>query len=460
MALLICLPATARADEQLPPIPEPLYKQADHPRLKNNEWRPELGADRINDFILMSSSITNSYVVTSDKGDIVINTGNPDHGKRHRERFEQLLGRRLKVKKIIFTQDHADQTGGWQAFADPGVDIIGQSDLERLAEERVMLAPFYLPRGKRVLHAIYEKTQRESGGREQLNIPPPLKLTTTFTSQHAFAVGGRRFELISTPSGETTDSIVVWLPKEKVLFTGNLMSAVFGTMPNFYTLRGDRQRSVPGFLRDIQRIIDLQPALLITGHGQPIRGAANVRASLTKIRDAVRYLHDETVHRMLAGQNLSTIMQQVQLPPELKLSPLGRGPTRWYVRAVWEEYAGWFRHDLTSELYATPASAVWPTLAAMAGGAQAVAAQAEKFLENGETEKALHMIEVAVAASPDDKLVRATEARILVQLINDTHGEGFDEIGWLETKLNEARRKIDGQPVSTSKQSTQKGPTP
>src|SRR5579871_6315465 len=115
------------------PIPEPIYKQANHPRLKVNEWRPEQGAERINDFIMMSRGVTNCYAVTSDAGDVVVNTGMPGQGQRHRERFEQLQGRPLNVKKIVFTQDHLDQTGGWEAFNGPGVDLVGQRDLERLA---------------------------------------------------------------------------------------------------------------------------------------------------------------------------------------------------------------------------------------------------------------------------------------------------------------------------------------
>ena len=319
----------------MPPVPEPLYRQADHPRLKVNEWRPEEGAERINDFILMSSSVTNSYVVTAEKGDVVINTGMPDHATRHRDRFEQLLGRPLNVKKIVFTQDHIDQTGGWEAFSDPGVDLIGQRELERLAEERAMLGPFFASRGRRVLHAITEKIARESG-RAQPSIPKPVKLTTTFADQYSFEVDDRRFELISTPSGETLNAICVWLPKEQVLFTGNFMSAVFGTMPNFYTLRGDRQRSVPGFLREIQRLIDLRAELLITGHGQPLPGKENVRAALTKIRDAVRYLHDETVRRMNAGtisirscrrfscRRSSSCPRSAVAPPDGTCAPSGR----------------------------------------------------------------------------------------------------------------------------------------
>ena len=426
----------------MPLIPDPLYKQADHPRLKVNEWRAEQPAERINDFVLMSSSVTNAYVVTSDAGDVMINVGMPGHGRRHRERFEQLLGRPLKVTKIVFTQDHLDHVGGWEAFNDPGVEFIGQREFERISAERERLAPFFAARNTRILRAIQEKLARELAGAPRV-APKPVHLTTTFADDHAFEVGGRRFELISTPSGEALDALCVWLPGEKVLFTGNFMSAVFGTMPNFYTLRGDRQRSVPGFLRELQQLIDLEPELLVTGHGQPLRGNEAIRAALTKIRDGVRFMHDETVRRMAAGEDLHTIMQQVELPPELKLSPLGRGPTRWYVRTVWEEYAGWFRQELTSELFATPASAVWPKLAEMAGGAQAVAREAERVLQAGKPEEALHIIEVAIAAAPDDKLVRTTEARILVQLINNTGSVGFDEIGWLETRLRQARQIVD-----------------
>ena len=135
----------------------------------------------------------------------------------------------------------------------------------------------------------------------------------------------------------------------------------------------------------------------------------------------------------------------MKLPPELKLSPLGRGPTRWYVRTIWEEYTGWFRQDLTSELYATPASAVGPPWRRWLAARRPWLTRPRPSSQAGEPEKALHMIEIAVAAAPDDKVVRTTEARILVQLINNTHGEGFDEIGWLETKLAEARGIVESE---------------
>jgi alkyl sulfatase BDS1-like metallo-beta-lactamase superfamily hydrolase len=391
----------------------------------------------------MSKSVTNCYVVASNAGDVVINAGLTEHGARHRERFEQLLGRKLNVQKIIFTQSHVDHIGGWEAFADPQADLVGQREFEVLVAERTALATFFSRRNVRIIRAILDKMARESG-QPPSTAPKQVRLTTRFADSLSLTVGGRQFELISTPSGEASDAICIWLPHTKTLFAGNFMSAVFGTMPNFYTLRGDRQRSVPGFLRELQKLIDLGPEVLITGHGDPLRGDEHIREALIRIRDAVRYMHDETVRRMAAGESLSAIMEAVELPTKLRLSNLGRGPTRWYVRSIWEEYTGWFRAELTSELYATPAAAVWPTLAEMAGGYAAISAKAEEFRAAGDLEKALHLIEVAIAAAPEDKIVRTTEGRILVDLIDRTGGRGFDEIGWLESKLSEAIEVVGG----------------
>ena len=43
----------------------------------------------------MSRSNSNSYLVASGDGDLVINTGTLFQGERHRERYEKLLARPL-----------------------------------------------------------------------------------------------------------------------------------------------------------------------------------------------------------------------------------------------------------------------------------------------------------------------------------------------------------------------------
>jgi alkyl sulfatase BDS1-like metallo-beta-lactamase superfamily hydrolase len=264
---------------------------------------------------------------------------------------------------------------------------------------------------------------------------------TLFQNDHAVEVGGRRFELLSAPSGETLDSLMVWLPKEKVIFTGNWMGALYGALPHFYTLRGDRDRSVPNFMRELQRLIDLEPELLVTGHDEPIRGAERIRADMTKLLEAIRFLHDETVKGMAAHKDLWSLMRDIKLPAHLNMAP-GRGPVSWYVRAVYEEYTGWFRHDSTTELYGVPARTIWPELAVLAGGPDALAARAQARLAADEPVEALHFIEIALAADPRHPTARSAEIAALERLIERTGGRTFDEIGWLETQIARAKAAI------------------
>jgi glyoxylase-like metal-dependent hydrolase (beta-lactamase superfamily II) len=419
----------------------PKYSARDHRMVKACEWDPERGAERVNDFILTSHGVTCGHVVTSDAGDVVINTGMPQHGARYRERFEQALGRKLDVKKIVMTQDHADLIGGWAAFADPGSETIVQRNFPVLVRERAMLSKFFPPRSRAVMSGQIPPgpPPPPSGWYE----PPLPENPTMFADSHAFEVGGRQFELYSAPSGEALDCVMVWLPKEKVIFTGNWMGALYGALPHFYTPRGDRARSVPGFIRELERLIDFEPELLITGHDGPIVGAERIRKDMAKLLEAVRYIHDETVKGMNARKDLWTLMSEIQLPKHLEMAS-GRGPVRWYVRAVYEEYAGWF-HEETTELYSIPPRSIWPKLAGMAGGPEALAAQAQTHIAAREPVQALHFIAIALAADPSNPAARRAEIAAIEQLIDLTEGRTFDEIGWLETKLKEAQAALAPQ---------------
>ena len=104
--------------------------------------------------------------------------------------------------------------------------------------------------------------------------------TLTFDDHHAFELGGVRFELLHTPGGETTESMVVWLPQHGVCFAGNLFSALFGHVPNLVTIRGDRYRDALRFIDSLERVRALEPEVLLVGHGGPIRGKAVICAEL------------------------------------------------------------------------------------------------------------------------------------------------------------------------------------
>jgi glyoxylase-like metal-dependent hydrolase (beta-lactamase superfamily II) len=388
----------------------------------------------------MSRGTSNGYLVVTDVGDVVINCGATYQGERYRERYEQALGRPLQVKKIVLTQDHFDHIGGWPAFYAPGCETIAHRDFPRLLAERTRLAGFFAPRGQSLFTPLMPRPEEIQ---RTLREPRALDITTLVEREYPFELGGRQFVAISAPAGETQDALWLWSPEDKTLFVGNWMGALYGALPHIYTLRGDRQRSVVQFLSELDSLMALQPELLITGHDEPIAGWTVIRRDMEKLQRAVRHLLDETLSGMASGKSLWQLMGDVALPEELRMAP-GRGPERWYVRAIYEEHTGWFRHELTSELYATPPTAIWPELAGLCGGVAPLLDSARRHLESGNAEKALHFVEIALAREPANPRVRATEIAALEQLLDNTGGRHYDELAWLETRIAEATTFLQG----------------
>jgi alkyl sulfatase BDS1-like metallo-beta-lactamase superfamily hydrolase len=276
--------------------------------------------------------------------------------------------------------------------------------------------------------------------KEMTERPEPV-ITTTFRDSYTFELGGRRFELYATPGGETLDSLVVWMPRERVLFTGNLTGPLFGHVPNLYTVRGDKIRYVQWFIDCVQRVIDLRPETLITGHGEPIEGAEQIRRQLSRIRDATQYIKDRTFEGMNAGLDLWTLMGSIELPPELAVGQ-GHGKVPWIVRAIWEEHLGWFRFESTTELYNVPHTAVFPDLVELAGGPERVIGQAARHLAAGRPLHALHLAEAALVADPNCTAAVRMQLEATEHLLEHNDRENFSEIRWLEGEVRALRAAL------------------
>ena len=413
------------------------YSSLNHDLVEAIKWDPAESAERVTADILLSKGTSNSYLIQSPDGDVVVNTGTSYQGARHRSRYEELLGRKLNVRKIIFTQSHADHMGGWRAFADSEVEIIAQANYPDGRIDRCHLASFYLPRLQRIVGDVDSSPQHRDLDK-WWNKPDEAPVSILFETDYSFVLGGRSFELHSTPSGETTDCCTVWLPDEKALFTGNFMGALYGALPHLYTLRGDRLRSARRFIRDMDYIIGLKPHLLITGHGAPISGGERICADLTRIRDAVAHIHDQTIAGMNQHKDLPLLMREITLPASLTPRP-GRGPVSWLVRTIWEESAGWFRQERTTELYATPPSAIWKELVALAGGPEPLVRSAEAQMAKNDPIKALHFTEMVLFCEPHNKGALKMHISALEELVSRTEGKTFDELAWLEGEIRAAR---------------------
>src|SRR4029453_5606601 len=130
------------------------------------------------------------------------------------------------------------------------------------------------------------------------------------------------------------------------------------------------------------KVLALKPEIVIPGHGQPVIGAEMVTRRLTQYRDAIQYVHDQTVDEMNAEKSVWTLMQEVKLPKELDIGE-SYGKLSWSVRGIYEGYVGWFDMN-PATMYETPATAVYPEVVKLAGSADAVAKLAMERAQAGQ----------------------------------------------------------------------------
>ncbi|MFP6625046.1 MAG: MBL fold metallo-hydrolase, partial [Myxococcota bacterium] len=265
-------------------------------------------ARQLNEFLYMSEGLSSSYLVVTREGRVVINTGMGFEAPVHKRNYDAVDDG--PVRYILLTQAHVDHVGGVDLFREEGTEIVAHEGNQAYQDEDALLRQVHGGRSSFAFAATLAKAAaygKTSGlGTNAQARPTP---TVTFSDRYDFELGGIRFELLHVPGGETTESMAVWLPQHRICLAGNLFSALFGHVPNLVTIRGDRYRDALAFIDSLERVLALEPERLLVGHGPPIEGADVIRWELEHLRDAVRFLHEETVKRMNDGVDVWTAMR-------------------------------------------------------------------------------------------------------------------------------------------------------
>lgn len=382
-------------------------------------------ATKITDTIFMVKDISNAYLLTTADGDLLVNTGFLGNGQKNKDLFAP--HRTGPLRRIILTQSHADHYGALPEQLEQGTQVIAGHGFTETAEYFDKLAPFL---GRRSGKLWASMTRRNGPPPTPPKVVPDIEVVDRL----AFEQGGRRFEVVKTPGGETLCSVFVWLPEERTVFTGNLFGPVWRAMPNLVTMRGDRPRLVRAYLASLEAVRALEPELVITGHGEPIRGAAKIRADLDTMHAAVSYIERETIAGMNAGKDVQTLMREINLPADIKIGEF-HGKVSWVVRAIWEENAGWFHFDSTTSLYGVPRTNVYADLAELAGGASALATRASAKVAEGKALEAIHLLDIALAVEPSNKAALTAKKDALQSLLTASGGSNLSETMWLKSEI-------------------------
>ena len=135
------------------------------------------------------------------------------------------------------------------------------------------------------------------------SVPPGMTWPTmTFTGKMTLWLGKLEVQLLQLGRGHTKGDTVVWLPQDKVLFSGDLVE--FDATP----YAGDAY--FQDWPKTLDNIAALKPQALVPGRGAALQGAAEVARGLEGTRAFVADLYASVKAGAAAGKDLRSVYKE------------------------------------------------------------------------------------------------------------------------------------------------------
>lgn len=370
---------------------------------------------------------SNTYLVVTNGGNVVIDTSIAAVAPAHKAALTAVNGGPIRV--IVLTHAHGDHTGGIAAWRQPETKIVAHRLYPEFLDYTNRLAGYFARSNVAQFGGAIGAGAQKPAAVERRDAAGP---SVFFDDKHSFEVGDTTFELLHTP-GETPDHLTVWIPKLRAAFIGDNF---YQSFPNLYTLRGTRPRWALEYVDSLNKVLALDPEIVLPSHGPAIQGPDTVKRELTKYRDAILYVHDATVKGMNDGKDVATLMREVKLPPHLDVGE-SYGKLTWSIRGIYEGYVGWFDGNVATMF--GPPSQGYGEIVKLAGGPAAVAARALDIADKDPV-GALYLTDMALAVDPAHR--GALEARIKALRVLDSQSTNSNERGWLAAGIREAEARL------------------
>lgn len=192
----------------------------------------------------------------------------------------------LPITKIIHTHHHIDHIGGDSLFPEAEI-FVHQASRERILKSGLLKPVFakFMPR----FAAEFDPVE----------IKPP---TLAFNHDLAFYLANREVRLIVLGPAHTPGDVAVYLPEEKIIFSGDIAF--------FYVSPLAHEGTLKGWLKACDRILEMDVETVVPGHG-PI----GTKEDLKLVRDYLLLVQEEGGKALDAGYGPLEAGKKVNLGP-------------------------------------------------------------------------------------------------------------------------------------------------
>lgn len=263
----------------------------------------------------------NSVAIVGDDGVLVFDTtATPDAAATILAQICKLTP--LPVRYVVNSHWHWDHWGGNQVFADafPGVQFITQ---EKTRELMLTVEPRWNDHGlKADLPGYLDHLARQLADAKAKGAPPEriqaaearlaadrdfleqkttlrkIAPAVTFTEAMTIRLGKRELQVLHARAITPGDTYL-FLPQEKILITGDIVLD-----PYPFAIGGSYPAEWASTLR---RLVAMQPAIVVPGHGEWQRGTALLERNLAMFGEVVRQVRQAKAKGLTAEQAVAAI---------------------------------------------------------------------------------------------------------------------------------------------------------
>nr|WP_321235285.1 MBL fold metallo-hydrolase [uncultured Psychroserpens sp.] len=236
---------------------------------------------------------SNIHFVVTGKGVLLFDTGSSEAiGNKIKKAIKTVTNQ--PVRWVINSHSHADHWLGNAAFSESDIEIIA-SDKAHITMEKY---------GKKDVEFYYKVTKGTIGS-TKLAFP---KVLLTQGQKRKF--GGIDVEFIFSNDGHSPGDILMWLPKQKIIFGGDVLSSDWMPMISDY-------KNVPNLISILYKIANLNPTVVLTGHGK-----ATTTESVIRDADLLSNVWEKVTSDFAKGKSSNEIIEDIKVTLGPKYKPL------------------------------------------------------------------------------------------------------------------------------------------